>query len=353
VPVATMVSSRPLAQPPGLALQQQLDAMRAILLTPRSSSSSTAASSSRTPAASVPPARGASPLLADAVSWLSAEVCRRVGIAINGSVRAKLEKIAGAYPPDKLGPWMERLAGLDSNDPEWLSFVEMLTVHETYFMRDPGQFDFVRRQAMARVIAERKGQDRPVLRLWSAACSTGEEAYSLAMLAVDTLAAAGEAVIDAAGHVRTLRPWTIEVVGSDLSRQAIRTAQAAVYHEFGLGPFRNLPQQCWRFFERTGKGDSSIEGGTSWQVHPDIRRFVRFQQFNLLGDKPPLEQADIVFCRNVLIYFDAGGRRRVFKLIHTLLNPGGFAVFGPTDVPDDPNLFRAHWGPSTVIYQKV
>ncbi len=343
-----MGNSRSLPLPPGLALQQQLDAMRAMLLTPRSPISPPGGAKTANP----PPVSGGAPSLADAVSWLSAEVGRRVGFAVNGSVRTKLEKIAGSQPPGKLGSWLDHLAGLDSNDPEWLSFVELLTVHETYFMRDPGQFDFVRRHAMTRVIAEQKTQPRPALRLWSAACSTGEEAYSLAMLAVDALAAAGEAVIDATGHVRTLRPWVIEVVGSDLSRQAIRTAQAAVYHEFGLGPFRNLPQHCWRFFERTGKGDSSIEGGASWQVHPDIRRLVRFQQFNLLNGPAPVDQANIVFCRNVLIYFDAAGRRRVFKLIHSVLNAGGFAVFGPTDVPDDPNLFKAHWGPSTVIYQK-
>jgi chemotaxis protein methyltransferase CheR len=343
-----MAPPRASALPPGLALQQQLDVLRTMLQTPRTPPPT----ASRTLASSLPSTQGAAPL-SEVVAWLSAEVCRRVGITLNGSLRSKLEKIAEAQPPGKLGQWIERLAGLDSSDPEWLSFVEMLTVHETYFMRDPGQFDFVRRQAMAKVIAGQKDRTRPALRLWSAACSTGEEAYSLAMLAVDTLAAAGEAVIDAVGHVRYLRPWVIEVVGSDLSRQALRTAEAAIYQEFGLGPFRNLPQYCWRFFERTGRGDSPIEGGSIWQVHPDIRRLVRFQQFNLLNSNPPVEQVDIVFCRNVLIYFDANGRRRVFKLIHSLLNTDGFAVFGPTDVPDDPHLFKAHWGPSTVIYQKT
>jgi len=347
--VTTMVTPRPSALPPGLALQQQLDALRTMLQTSRPSSPGPG----KMTAAGLPSVPGASASVSEVVTWLSAEVCRRVGITPNASLRTKIEKIAESQPPGRLAPWVERLAGLDSDDPEWLSFVEMLTVHETYFMRDPGQFGFVRRQAMGVLIAGQKERVRPKLRLWSAACSTGEEAYSLAMLAVEALVTADEAAIDALGNVRYHRPWVVEVVGTDLSRQALSTAQTAIYHEFSLGPFRNLPHHCWRFFERAGRGGTAVEGATSWQVHPDIRRLVRFQQFNLLSGTPPVDQTDIVFCRNVLIYFDAAGRRRVFKMLHALLNLGGFAVFGPTDVPDDPNLFKAHWGPSTVIYQKT
>jgi chemotaxis protein methyltransferase CheR len=286
------------------------------------------------------------------VGWLAGEVCRRVGISGNDSVRSKLDKMAATLPAGEVGRWAERLVALDVGHPEWLSFVERLTVHETYFMRDPAQFDFVRRHALARIVSAKKARNDWSLRLWSAACSTGEEPYSLAILALESLVDAGEADFEANGTIRLRRPWMVEVLGSDLSRQAIGVAQGGTYHEFGLCAFRNLASQYRRFFERLDDPSDGTSGAT-WKVREEIRRLVRFQQFNLMSPQPPDRRFDVVFCRNVLIYFEPPGRRHVFKLMHEALNATGFAVFGPTDIVDDPSLFKPQWGPSTVIYQKI
>ena len=328
------------------ALQQRLEQMRTVLR----------------PQAPLPPPQArlvpaatltATSSPAEIVRWLADEVRRRAGIAVNESVRGKLDKIAAKVPPGELAGWAEKLAASGADHPEWLSLVEMLTVHETYFLRDPGQFAFARRSGLPDIIADQKTKANPALRLWSAACSTGEEAYSLAILALEALEDAGEAEIDAQGRIRLRRRWTIEVLGSDLSRHAVRVAETAVYNNFGLGAFRSLPQSYWRFFEPVKSEGGSAEPARSWRIGDQIRPFVRFRQFNLMNAEAPLRDLDVVFCRNVLIYFDAAGKRHVFKMIHRALKDGRLAVFGPTDIPDPPELFKAQWGTSTVIYRKV
>jgi chemotaxis protein methyltransferase CheR len=288
----------------------------------------------------------------EVVSWLAGEVCRRAGIAVGEAMQGKLDKIARTVPQTELVRWAERLSSVDASHPEWLSLVEMLTVHETYFMRDPGQFDFVRRQALSEVVAQQKSSPVPAIRMWSAACSTGEEAYSLAFLALKALADAKEVEISADGALRFNRRWIIEVMGSDLSRQAVRTAQGGVYQDFGLGSFRNLPPEYRAFFTQAPDPSGGGQRDRYWRVRDEVQQMVRFRQFNLMSTEPPATELDVVFCRNVLIYFDPPGKRHVFKLIHRALKSSRFAVFGPTDIPDGPELFKAQWGASTVIYRK-
>ncbi len=332
---------------PSTALSERLEQLRTILQQQSAPFPTAPVSAQQSP----PPVSAAS---ADIVHWLAGEVRRRAGIAVNDSVRAKLDKITTKLAPGELPGWAERLAATGDDHPEWLSLVETLTVHETYFLRDPGQYDFVRRAGLADIIAGQKNVPNPSLRLWSAACSTGEEAYSLAILALEALEDAGEAEIDDRGRIHLRRNWTVNVLGSDLSRQAVRAAETAVYHTFGLGAFRGLPQSYWRFFEPveiSGAG-APPDGGKSWRILSQIRRLVSFRQFNLMSPEAPAKDLDVVFCRNVLIYFDQPGKRHVFKLIHRALKNGRLAVFGPTDIPDPPEMFKAQWGTATVIYRK-
>ena len=299
--------------------------------------------------ATAPPVAGS---VADLVNWLAHEVRRRVGIAVNEQVRGKLTTIAERAGRDEMAAWAQKLFTAESASSDWLSLVEMLTVHETYFLRDPGQLDFVRRMALADAIGRAKADGRNTLTLWSAACSTGEEPYSLAFLALEALADAGEVTLGANGATGWRVPWKIDIVGSDLSRPAVETAKQGVYRDFGLGAFRSLPPNYWRFFERKEETDGMLTG-TAWKVRPDVARHVRFTQYNLLAAAPPpINRCDVVFCRNVLIYFDPPGKRHVFRLLHGALAAKGFAVFGPTDIPDDPTLFETLWGPATVIYRK-
>ena len=333
--------------PPANNLQDRLSQLSTFL---RASSTSSAVEAPKRQAGPPPGPLASS---AEVVNWLAGEVCRRAGIAVGEAMHSKLDKIAKTIPQGELVRWAGRLASVDASHPEWLSLVEMLTVHETYFMRDPGQFDFVRRQALNEVIAEQKNSPTPAIRMWSAACSTGEEPYSLAFLALKGLSDAGEVDIASDGSLRFRRRWIIEVQGSDLSRQAVRTAQGGIYQDFGLGSFRNLPPEYRAFFTAAPDPSGNVQKDRYWKVRDEVQQLVRFRQFNLMSPEPFATELDIVFCRNVLIYFDPPGKRHVFKLIHRALKPGRFAVFGPTDIPDGPELFKAQWGASTVMYRKT
>lgn len=339
--------SSPAASHSAAALQQRLAELRRGL-----GNLATGGAAEAAPAlpavAQPPPVQGT---VENLVEWLALEVRRRVGIAVNEQVRSKLATIAGRAKREDLVTWVQTLHRAESGSSDWLSLVEMLTVHETYFLRDPGQLDFVRKTALGEAVKRARQAGRNSLQIWSAACSTGEEAYSLAFLAIEALADAGEVTIDSSGGLRWRTPWRIDVLGSDLSRPAVETARRGVYRDFGLGAFRSLPATYWRFFERSEEEEGPIKAAT-WKVRPDIARMVRFTQFNLMAEVPPASKCDVVLCRNVLIYFDPPGKRHVFRLIHRVLEPQGYAVFGPTDIPDDPNLFETLWGPATVIYRK-
>lgn len=278
-----------------------------------------------------------------ACMWLAEQVAQRARILLNDKVRGKLASLASEVPEEGRRAWAERLVAAPDAAPEWMALLEHLSVHETYFFRDPGQFDFVRRTALAAAIEQARASGRHSLSLWSAACSTGEEAYSLAILALEALADAGELDLDSFGQVRWRTPWRVDVLGSDVSHRAVAIARSGHYRDHGIGSFRDLPKDYWRYFERLPNG---------WRVKPHVGAMVRFQRCDLMAPMPPVRGFDLVFCRNVLIYFTPPGRQHVFRQIHQSLAPGGHAVFGPTEIPDDPALFSTVWGPATVIYRR-
>lgn len=288
----------------------------------------------------------------DLLDWLTAEVRRRSGIAAGLQLRGKIDRLVDALPAPELPGWVQRLASLDRDHPDWLAIFEALTIHETYFLRDFGQLDFMRRTALAEVIGRERRQPWPRLRLWSAGCSTGEEVYSLAMLVLEALLEAGEAVPGPDGRPLVDPRWSISVLGTDLSRRALLTAEAGTYPDFGLGPFRNMPERYWRHFTPETGVTAAGGCGKVYRIGPELRNVTRFQLFNLAGREPPENEIDIALCRNVMIYFDSEGKRRVLEMLHRALRPGGHVLLGPTDVPADPTLFKVVWGPATVIYRK-
>jgi chemotaxis protein methyltransferase CheR len=165
--------------------------------------------------------------------------------------------------------------------------VEALLNNETFFYRDRPAFDLLLGPGLSRIREKREGAKR--LRIWSAGCSTGQEAYSLAMhFAEQKMRWAG---------------WTIEIVATDVSRAAIEQARSGVYSQFevqrGLGVMQMI-----RCFEECP--------GATWRISPELQRNVRFQVRSLIESPPPPGQFDIILCRNVLLYFSAEMRRRVF-----------------------------------------
>jgi chemotaxis protein methyltransferase CheR len=180
--------------------------------------------------------------------------------------------------------------------------VEALLNNETYFFRDRTPFDLLSRAALPTLMQRRQSAKR--LRIWSAGCSTGQEAYSLAMMfAEDPQRWAG---------------WTIDVLGSDVSESAVRRAREGVYSQFEVQRGLGITQMI-RWFEE-------CEGG--WRAIEPLRRLVRFQVHNLLEPVPHPGEFDIVLCRNVLLYLNAERRTHVFERIASAMASDGCLMLG-------------------------
>jgi len=179
---------------------------------------------------------------------------------------------------------------------------EAMTTNESSFFRDQKPFDLFRTTVMPRLMEARAGKNH--LRVWSAACSSGQEAYSLAMQLVE--------------EGPKLAGWKIEIVGTDLSTEMVERARSGIYTQFEVQ--RGLPiQMLVKHFK---------QNGDKWQLSPQIRQMATFREYNLLSDLKPLGSFDVVFCRNVLIYFDQPTKTKVLEQIARLIPEDGFLFLG-------------------------
>jgi chemotaxis protein methyltransferase CheR len=181
--------------------------------------------------------------------------------------------------------------------------IEALLNNETYFFRDRLPFDLLMAGPIKRLERERAARKR--LSIWCAGCSSGQEAYSLAMsFADEKLRWAG---------------WQIEIVGTDLSKSAIQRAKSGTYSQFEVQ--RGLPvMQMIRHFEELGGGD--------WQISEALRRQVRFEARNIIDAPPAPGRFDIILCRNLLLYFSPDMRRLAFNRLAEAVAPDGALMLG-------------------------
>jgi len=215
--------------------------------------------------------------------------------------------------------WLERATGAEG-EREWQEFINCLTTNLTSFFREEHHFP-----VLSAELARRKGRG---LRLWCNAASTGEEPYSLAMTVIETLGPRAE----------------LKIVCSDIDTKVLATAERGVYaaDSRGLSPER-LRQH---FFRGTGANAGSI------RVRPELQRLVEFQSLNLMNERYELGEAfDIVFCRNVMIYFDAPTQRRVLERMHAQMRPQGLLFAGHSEnFADSKDLFRLR---GKTVYERV
>lgn len=190
---------------------------------------------------------------------------------------------------------------LDAQQDERQIAVDLLTTNETYFFREPRHFDFLRERVLPAHPRER------TLRVWSAACSSGEEPYSIAMLLAER---GGE------------RPW--EIVASDISTRVLDIAQRGIY---ALDGVRGMTPELLR--RHCLKGTGAQEG--LFAVDPALRRRVSFLQVNLNAPLPELGEFDLIFLRNVLIYFEPQTKREVVARLQTRLRRGGHLFVGHSE----------------------
>jgi chemotaxis protein methyltransferase CheR len=180
--------------------------------------------------------------------------------------------------------------------------VESLTTNETLFFRDVEPFEILHQEVLPKVLAKR--EDRKELSIWCAASSTGQEPYSIAMLLRE--------------RFPQLEGWRVNIVATDISEEVLAKARKGVYTQLEVN--RGLPvSYLVKYFQKSG---------LEWQIKEPIRQMVSFRQLNLVKPISGVPMADIVFIRNVLIYFDLDTKRAVLESIRRLLRPDGYLFLG-------------------------
>lgn len=190
-------------------------------------------------------------------------------------------------------------------EPLTSEVVEAMTTNETFFFRDKIPFDHLRQTVLPALLQARAA--RRSLRIWCAASSTGQEPYSIAMCLKEMGAA--------------FSGWRIEIVATDLSQAVLEKSKAGIFSQFEVQ--RGLPIQLLvKYFTQIGE---------FWQLNADIRAMVQHRQLNLLQDFSHLGMFDVIFCRNVLIYFDQETKTDIFARLAKMLDPDGVLVLGAAE----------------------
>ena len=225
--------------------------------------------------------------------------------SLSASLRARMQQLG----LDRLDDYNGRLQARSADD-EFRKLINLVTITETCFFRDQLQFRLLRRHILPTLLAERAGQPKPTLRIWSAGCSSGEEAYSVALMLWDM------------GLYLTYPDWTFEIVGSDVNTEVLDAARRGVYSARAL---RNVEGDWLRRYFRPD--------GLQFRLNDEVRGGVRFEYRNLTQAPLPRSSSghDIVFCKNVAIYFRPEMTRRLVRGLHQSLADGGYLLLGHSE----------------------
>jgi chemotaxis protein methyltransferase CheR len=199
------------------------------------------------------------------------------------------------------------------------SVADAMTINETSFFRDSAPFELLRTEMLPKLIEARR--PARALRFWSGACSTGQEAYSLSMLLLE--------------HFPMLAGWNLRIEGTDICAEVVERAQAGSYHRIEMN--RGLPASLMvRYFDHQGE---------DWVVKPGVKKLCNFRQANLCGPMLPFNRAgdsfDVIFLRNVMLYFSQDTRKVLLARIHRVLAPDGILFLGSSEQPADPSLWTS------------
>ncbi|MCO3926510.1 protein-glutamate O-methyltransferase CheR [Pseudomonas aeruginosa] len=221
-------------------------------------------------------------------------------------VSSRLNKLMEQQGIKSLGELVQRIQTQRGGLREMV--VDAMTTNETLWFRDTYPFEVLKQRVLPELIKANGGQR---LRIWSAACSSGQEPYSLSM-AIDEFEKTNLGQLKAG----------VQIVATDLSGSMLTAAKAGEYDTLAMG--RGLsPERLQRYFDAKGPG--------RWAVKPAIRSRVEFRALNLLDSYASLGKFDMVFCRNVLIYFSAEVKRDILLRIHGTLKPGGYLFLGASE----------------------
>ncbi|NOZ68076.1 MAG: protein-glutamate O-methyltransferase [Deferribacteres bacterium] len=204
---------------------------------------------------------------------------------------------------------------------------DAITTNETYFFREAEQFYVLSDNILPKLMAQKKNPKN--IRIWSAACSTGEEPYTISIILMEKM----------------LNPRQIEICASDISEGVLNSAKRAVYNSYSV---RNIPEAYLKKY--------FLNSDQSYALKPSVKNTVKFMNVNLVDDKKlrAFRGMDVIFCRNVLIYFDNKAKQKAVSNIYNSLNPGGYLFIGSSESLHNVTMaFRPNVINKVIAYQKV
>lgn len=220
----------------------------------------------------------------------------------------------------------------NSRKDELNRLFEVVTTNETSFFRNPPQLKVFQDYVLKEVIDECRKTGRKRLRIWSAGCSTGEEPYTLAIILYEVLKS-------------EIRSWDIKITANDLSEAVLAAARRGIYNEYAL---RTTPPEIVSAY--------FTKDGNVYKIKPELKQLVSFGQINL-SDKEQLrrvEKSQIVFCRNVIIYFDDDMKRKVISAFYDNLEPNGMLLIGHSEsLHNISRAFKPEHHTGTIVYRKM
>jgi chemotaxis protein methyltransferase CheR len=262
---------------------------------------------------------------------LSEFLYRRTGMVLTEGkryfVERRLTERMTAVDAKSFSDYFGRLRNNYADEIE--HFINAFTVNETYFYREDDHFRCLIKDLLRLRVANRS---RDTLRIWSIPCSTGEEPYSIAIWLLENWS--------------SVDSYNIEIVGSDIDTRVLEAARLALYSERAL--MRVTPELAAKYFHRTA--------ADQWQLIDDIRESVHLSRVNVLEVSETQRQGrfDVIFCRNMLIYFDEASRRRAAENLYECLLPGGFICLGHTEsMSRISSLFEVCRFDDAVVYQRA
>ena len=202
--------------------------------------------------------------------------------------------------------YVDRIIG-NHNQADAEEMLNYLTTNYTYFMREPEHFKYFQNVVLPNLVEKHK-KDK-VLSIWSAGCSSGQEPYTLSMILKDYFSKKGE-------------DWDTRILATDISKKILTKAQEGIYKEGGI---RDLPEE-WKqkYFEKNKNDDT-------YTISKEIRDNVIFKEFNLMSEINFKRKMDVIFCRNVMIYFDKGTQGELIGRLNQATNPGGYLFIGHSE----------------------
>ena len=245
-------------------------------------------------------------------------IYQRSGIALTEAkkqlVKSRLRKRLRHYNLSRFQDYYDLVVKEGNSSPEVTELVNCITTNKTDFFREPHHFDFVANEVIPAMLQQGEQDETPRrLRIWHAGCSTGEEPYTLAMTLAEAAARQGR--------------WDIRQLASDIDTAVLAHAERGVYEADRVSPI--AADLLRKYFLRGGGERKGL-----YKVKPELQARIAFRQINLLDDNWPIRSDvlfDMIFCRNVVIYFDKPTRQRLFARFEQRLRPGGYLFIGHSE----------------------